>query len=67
MRHITLTCALLTSLVASSCGGGHGGHGGPNNPVVLSDRLTSIEVEVYDPITGFVWENVGVRIVEAEQ
>ena len=30
-------------------------------------RPVSIEVEVYDPITQFVWEGVTVRIVEADQ
>ncbi len=26
----------------------------------------TLEVEVYDPVSNFVWENVAVRIVEAE-
>jgi hypothetical protein len=30
-------------------------------------RLVSIEVEVYDPVTNLVWENVLVRVVEADQ
>jgi hypothetical protein len=30
-------------------------------------RPVSIEIEVYDPITQFVWEGVTVRIVEADQ
>lgn len=30
-------------------------------------RPAEIEVEVYDPVTGGVWENVGVRIVQADQ
>ncbi|HZN41177.1 MAG TPA: hypothetical protein VFD82_20395 [Planctomycetota bacterium] len=30
-------------------------------------RLVSIEIEVYDPVTQFVWEGVTVRIVEADQ
>ena len=30
-------------------------------------RPVSIEVEVYDPVTQFVWEGVTVRIVEADQ
>jgi hypothetical protein len=30
-------------------------------------RLVSILVEVYDPVTNFVWENVAVRVVEADQ
>ena len=64
MRHIALTCALLASLTALGCSGHHGDDG--VHPV-LSDRLVSIDVEVYDPNTGFVWENVGVRIVNSEQ
>lgn len=35
--------------------------------VVPADvRPVALEVEVYDPTTNFVWENVAVRIVEAE-
>ncbi len=34
--------------------------------VAAEVRPVAIEVEVYDPTTNFVWENVGVRIVEAE-
>lgn len=30
-------------------------------------RLVSILVEVYDPVTNLVWENVSVRVVEAYQ
>ena len=30
-------------------------------------RLVSILVEVYDPVSNMVWENVSVRIVEADQ
>ena len=32
----------------------------------LTARAVSVEVEVYDPVTGFVWEDVGVRVVEAD-
>ncbi|MBL9078486.1 MAG: hypothetical protein JNL08_13335 [Planctomycetes bacterium] len=32
-----------------------------------SPRYVSILVEVYDPATNLVWENVSVRIVEADQ
>jgi hypothetical protein len=32
-----------------------------------SPRPVSIEVEVYDPITNLVWENVSVRVVESWQ
>ena len=30
-------------------------------------RPVSIEIEVFDPVTQFVWEGVTVRIVEADQ
>ena len=36
-------------------------------PEHRTPRLVSIEVEVYDPVTNQVWQDVGVRIVEAEQ
>lgn len=37
-------------------------------PVQTLDPVpVSILVEVYDPVTNFVWENVGVRVVEADQ
>ena len=35
--------------------------------VVPGPAPVSILVEVYDPVTNWVWENVGVRIVEADQ
>jgi hypothetical protein len=52
---------LLLSLVA--CGSGHT-HSAPNLSV---PRPVSILVEVYDPQTNLLWENVSVRIVEADQ
>ena len=61
MRHAALVCALLAPLAAAGCGSHHD-DGAP----VFLDHLASLEVEVFDPITGFVWENVGVRIVEVE-
>ncbi|MFO1077000.1 MAG: hypothetical protein U1E73_04655 [Planctomycetota bacterium] len=33
-------------------------------PHALSPRPVSILVEVYDPATNYVWENVSVRVVE---
>ncbi len=55
---------LLLSLLFAACG-----HGGNSHATVRSaePRLVSIEVEVYDPETNLVWENVSVRIVEADQ
>lgn len=35
--------------------------------VVPSPRPVSIQVEVYDPVTNYVWENVAVRVMEADQ
>ncbi len=44
----------------------HGGGGG--DPVRFDHtRPVTIEVEVYDPVTNYVWENVGVRLVQASQ
>ena len=40
----------------------HHDHPPPSVP-----RPVSILVEVYDPTTNFVWENVGVRVVQAQQ
>jgi len=60
-----LHVALLLPLVFAACGHSHGhGHTAPPAEV---PRPVSILVEVYDPITNFVWENVSVRIVEADQ
>ena len=41
----------------------HDHHHHPPAPV---PQVVSIELEVYDPITQRVWEDVGVRVVEAE-
>jgi hypothetical protein len=51
------------ALAVVSCRGG-------NSRATLrneSPRLVSILVEVYDPATNLVWENVSVRVVEADQ
>lgn len=36
-------------------------------PPPAQPRAVTILVEVYDPVTNFVWENVGVRVVQATQ
>ncbi len=54
---------LILLLSTFACSGGHG-HGPASVQVV---RPVSILVEVFDPTTNFVWENVSVRVVEAEQ
>ncbi len=52
----------LLALAAASCGHTH------HDPApVASPRPVSILVEVYDPITNFVWENVAVQVLEADQ
>lgn len=55
--------ALMLGLVLYGC---HDHHHAPVT-VQREPRPVSIEVEVFDPVTGFVWENVGVRVVEADQ
>lgn len=55
--------SLSLALAAGSCGHSHS-HGDLHNE---SPRLVSILVEVYDPNTDLVWENVSVRVVEADQ
>ncbi|MFY9342336.1 MAG: hypothetical protein WAT39_07595 [Planctomycetota bacterium] len=54
---------LLASLLAAC---GHGGHSHAEARPAEA-RLVSILVEVYDPATNLVWENVSVRIVEVDQ
>lgn len=57
--------ALLCLAALASCGHRHDhAHVVPAPP---PPRPVSILVEVYDPVTNFVWENVSVRIVESEQ
>lgn len=62
MRNV-LWFLLAPIVVLSACGGG-------KSRATLrteSPRLVSILVEVYDPVTNLVWENVSVRVVEADQ
>ena len=58
-----LLILLSAALLAAACGRG------PRRGVVVVEppRLTSILVEVYDPLTNFAWEGVSVRVVEADQ
>tara|TARA_R110002072_G_scaffold269796_2_gene429106 strand:+ start:15093 stop:15551 length:459 start_codon:yes stop_codon:yes gene_type:complete len=58
-----LPILLLASLL-SACGSGRRRAA---ITVQQQPRLVSVLVEVYDPITNLAWENVSVRIVEADQ
>lgn len=55
--------AAFVPLILAGCSGG-------SRTVVVTapppPRPVSILVEVYDPATNFVWENVGVRVVEVD-
>lgn len=63
MNRLLKTSLLFVLLAAASCGGGAHYHPAPT----LKARFVAIEVEVYDPLSGYVWEDVGVRIVQADQ
>ncbi|MCK5945541.1 MAG: hypothetical protein KAI24_26360, partial [Planctomycetes bacterium] len=59
-----LPILLLVAFSMAACGGR------PRRGTVVvveQPRLTSILVEVYDPNTNLAWENVSVRVVEADQ
>ena len=59
----SLKTSLLSAFhIAASCSGHHHDHA-----PILTERLAVIEVEVYDPLTSYVWEVVGVRVVQADQ
>ncbi|MBM4059504.1 MAG: hypothetical protein FJ265_00195 [Planctomycetes bacterium] len=61
-RHLYLLPAMLPLLA------GCGGHSHDPVPAPVAEpRPVSILVEVYDPYTNLVWENVSVRVVEADQ
>ncbi|MBZ0151134.1 MAG: hypothetical protein K8J09_06340 [Planctomycetes bacterium] len=62
-RHLIPSSCLLVLFAA--CGSGESDHHAPTR--VPDPRPVSILVEVYDPVTNFVWENVSVRVVESYQ
>lgn len=62
MRRILSSSVLVSLLALTSC---HGHRHGRSIVVTSDPRLASVEVEVYDPASGYVWEDVSVRIVEA--
>ncbi len=56
---------LLLVLLLAACNSGR--RGGSIVVQPSPSRLVSVLVEVYDPVTNLAWENVSVRIVEADQ
>jgi hypothetical protein len=46
--------------------GGCHGHFGDDPAPVYNDEPVSIEIEVYDPNTNHVWQDVSVRIIEVD-
>ena len=62
MRRIAPIAGLLVAVLASGC---HSRRDRDPDPVAVS-RPVSLEIEVYDPTTGYVWEDVSVRIIEVE-
>lgn len=61
---LVVSSCLVTLL--SACGGG-GGRRAPVQVPPPPPRPVSILVEVYDPVTNFVWQDVSVRVVESFQ
>ena len=55
---------LVLFAVATACSDHHHHSTPVQNP---APRPVSILVEVFDPITNFVWQNVSVRVAEADQ
>lgn len=58
----TLALPFLALLGALS---GCGGHRHPAS-VRLSPRPVTLQVEVYDPATNFVWQGLGISVIEAD-
>lgn len=61
-RPATSALAALLAIVLTACNAGHEKVVVP----VATPRPVSILVEVYDPVTNLVWENVSVRVVEVD-
>lgn len=62
-RPVLARLALLAAVAVSACSSDHS-HATVHIPAA---RPVSILVEVYDPVTNFVWENVSVRVAESDQ
>lgn len=57
---------MLLPLLLLACSHGSGHRDVVVAPAPAVPRPVAIEVEVYDPVSGYVWQGMGVRIVEAE-
>jgi hypothetical protein len=62
MRHVAILPALIAASFLGGCQSGSSDDYGP----AYYDEPVSIEIEVYDPKTGYVWEDVSIRIVEVD-
>jgi hypothetical protein len=58
--------APLSALLAASLAGGCHGHFDDDPAPIYHDEPVSIEIEVYDPNTQYVWQDVSVRIIEVD-
>lgn len=66
MNRRTLALSSCLFALLSACGGGGGRRANVQVPPSPA-RPVSILVEVYDPVTNFVWQDVSVRVVESYQ
>ena len=65
MQRLPAAVLVLALATATACSDHH--HHDSGGVHIPAPRPVSILVEVYDPITNFVWENVSVRVAEADQ
>ncbi len=65
MKQLIKTCAifLFVGLLTSACGNHHKK---AQQVVPLQDQPVALDVEVYDPVSDLVWQDVGVRIVQGD-
>lgn len=64
MNRLAIAVSSCLAVLLSACGGGGGRRATVQVP---PPRPVSILVEVYDPVTNFVWQDVSVRVVESYQ
>ena len=66
-RPMSIRASILLTMLAPVLAVGACHRRGDHVHVAPAPRLARIQVEVYDPVTNFVWEGVAVRVVEAAQ